>query len=47
MKVAIYPGQMLDNALFSIFEPGAISKENGVTFAEADIGLRLWRLGRL
>lgn len=41
MKIAIGPGHGINNALSGVFDPGAIRKDNGVTFAEADIVLRL------
>ena len=40
MKVAIDPGHGMGNNEANVFDPGAIAKKDGQTFAEADIVLR-------
>jgi len=40
MKVAIDPGHGMSNASAGVFDPGAVKRVGGVTFAEADIVLR-------
>ncbi len=40
MKVAIDPGHGMSNATPGVFDPGAVAREAGETFREADIALR-------